>query len=115
MPDTEFFDPEAESLPRDRLLALQEERVLELVPYAYERSAFYRELWDAHGVRPRDVRSLEDFRRRIPVITKDMVRAYGDRTGDPFNGLLCTEVSELTSVSSSSGTTGRPTFFAEQW
>nr|ACO31267.1 PtmA1 [Streptomyces platensis] len=115
MPDREFFDPEAETLPRERLLARQEARILELVPHVFEHSAFYRELWSAHGVHPRDVRSLEDFRRRIPTITKDMVRAYRARTGDPFGGLLCTDVSELTSVSSSSGTTGRPTFFAEQW
>ena len=89
--------------------------VLELVEYAYANSAFYRELWDEHGVHPRDIRSLEDFRARIPFITKDMVRAYRARTGDPFGGLLCVPVEELTSVSSSSGTTGDPEFFAEIW
>ena len=110
-----YFEPQVETMPRDQLRALQEERVLELVEHAYGNSAFYRELWDEHGVHPREIRSLDDFRARIPFITKDMVRAYRARTGDAFGGLLCVPLEELTSVSSSSGTTGDPEFFAEIW
>ncbi|MFC4503415.1 MULTISPECIES: phenylacetate--CoA ligase family protein [Streptomyces] len=110
-----YFEPLVETMPRTELRVLQEERVLELVEYAYGRSDFYRELWDAHGVHPRDIRTLEDFRARVPFITKDMIRAHRARTGDPFGGMLCVPVEELTSVSSSSGTTGDPEFFAEIW
>jgi len=110
-----YFEPQVETMPREQLGALQEERVLELVEYAYANSAFYRELWDERGVQPRDIRSLEDFRARVPFITKDMVRAHRARTGDPFGGLLCVPPERLTSVSSSSGTTGDPEFFAEIW
>jgi phenylacetate-CoA ligase len=110
-----YFEPRVETMPRARLTELQEERVVELVGYAYANAPFYRELWDAHGVHPRDVRSLADFRARVPFITKEMIRAYRARTGDPFGGLLCVPPEELTSVSSSSGTTGDPEFFAEIW
>jgi phenylacetate-CoA ligase len=110
-----YFEPHVETMPRARLTELQEERVVELVGYAYANAPFYRELWDAHGVHPRDVRSLADFRARVPFITKEMIRAYRARTGDPFGGLLCVPPEELTSVSSSSGTTGDPEFFAEIW
>jgi phenylacetate-CoA ligase len=110
-----YFEPQVETMPRELLRAQQEERVLELVEYAYANSAFYQELWDEYGVHPRDIRSLDDFRARVPFITKDMVRSYRARTGDPFGGLLCVPVDELTSVSSSSGTTGDPEFFAEIW
>ncbi|WP_328437046.1 phenylacetate--CoA ligase family protein [Streptomyces sp. NBC_00444] len=110
-----YFEPQVETMPREQLGALQEERVLELVEYAYAHSPFYRELWDTHGVHPRDIRTLDDFRARIPFITKDMIRAHRARTGDPFGGLLCVRPDELTSVSSSSGTTGDPEFFAEIW
>ncbi len=110
-----YFEPQVETMSRDRLRARQEERVVELVEYAYGNSAFYRALWDEHGVHPRDIRTLDDFRARIPFITKDMVRAHRTRTGDPFGGLLCVPTEELTSVSSSSGTTGDPEFFAEIW
>ncbi|MFJ9445187.1 phenylacetate--CoA ligase family protein [Kitasatospora sp. NPDC101235] len=115
MPDRRYFDRGAETVPREELLAHQEQRVLELVSRAYEFSSFYRELWDAHGVHPRRIRTIEDFRRRIPFITKDQVRSHRARTGDPFGGLLCVDRADLTSVTSSSGTTGVPSFFAEVW
>ncbi|TDU01749.1 phenylacetate-CoA ligase [Streptomyces sp. 846.5] len=115
MPGERYFEPEIETMPRTRLRELQERRVLELLPYAYENSAFYRELWDAHGVHPREIRSLADFHARVPSIDKDMLRAYRARTGDPFSGRLCVPPEQLTSVSSSSGTTGTPEFFAELW
>lgn len=79
-----YFEPQVETMPREELRARQEKQLLELVEYAYANSAFYRELWDEHGTHPRDIRSLEDFRARIPFITKDMIRAYRSRTGDPF-------------------------------
>ena len=51
-PNRRFFQPDIETMPRDRLRAMQEKRVLELVPAAYENSPFYRELWSAAGVDP---------------------------------------------------------------
>jgi phenylacetate-CoA ligase len=110
-----YFEPEVETMPPERIRECQEKRVLELVPYAYENSPFYRELWDAHGVHPRDIRSLEDFRARIPFIDKAMIRDYRARSKDPYGGMLCVPPERLTSVSSSSGTTGDPEFFAEIW
>ncbi|MET7924323.1 phenylacetate--CoA ligase family protein [Streptomyces sp. NPDC005349] len=110
-----YFEPHVETMPREQLRALQEERVLDLVHHAYGHSDFYRELWDEHGVHPRDIRSLNDFRARVPFITKGMIRDYRARTGDAFGGMLCCPVEDLTSVSSSSGTTGDPEFFAEIW
>lgn len=114
-PGHKYLEPDVETMPRERIRALQEERILELVPRAYERSAFYRELWDAHGVHPRDIRTLEDFTERIPLMDKEMMREYRTRTGDPFAGMLCVSPSGLVSVTSSSGTTGDPEFFAEIW
>jgi phenylacetate-CoA ligase len=105
MPGDRYFQPEIETIPRAELAKLQTERVLNLVPYACERSAFYREVWDAAGVRPGDIRDLDDFARRIPTITRDDIRAFRSRTGDPYAGLLCVDPPELTSITSSSGTT----------
>jgi phenylacetate-CoA ligase len=115
VPGDRYFQPAIETMPRHELTKLQTERILSLVPYAYERSAFYREVWDAAGVRPADIRDLDDFARQIPMITRDDIRAFRSRTGDPYAGLLCVEPSELTSITSSSGTTGEPEFFPELW
>ncbi len=42
MPDERYLEPEAETMPRERLDALQAEKLLDLVTYAYERSKLYR-------------------------------------------------------------------------
>ncbi|WP_235748582.1 phenylacetate--CoA ligase family protein [Nocardia coffeae] len=102
-------------MPRDQLRALQERRVLELVHVAYEKSPFYRELWSAAGIEPGMVRSLDDFERLIPTFTKDDLRAYRNHTGDPFGGLLQVPRTRLTSVMSTSGTTGAPELIPEIW
>ncbi|WP_433461895.1 phenylacetate--CoA ligase family protein [Spirillospora sp. CA-128828] len=115
MPDDRYLEPEVETMPREALREVQERRILELLPAVYENSSFYRELWDSHGVHPRDVKTLEDFQERIPSFSKDMLREYRARSGDSYGGLLCVAPSELTSITSSSGTTGDPEFFAEIW
>lgn len=113
--DRRYLEPELETMPRGELEALQERRLLELIPTAYEHSTFYRELWTAAGVTPADIRTMDDFRRLIPTWTKSDVQAYRQRTGDPFGGLLCVPQSELTSVMSTSGTTGEPELIPEIW
>lgn len=113
--DRRYFEPDVETMPREELEALQERRVLELVPFAFERSAFYRELWSAAGVDPSAISSLADFRRLIPTFTKREVQTYRERTGDPFGGMLCVPVAELTSIMSTSGTTGDPELIPEVW
>src|SRR6516162_2479139 len=102
MADDRYFEPEIETMPRESLAALQEERILELVPYVYERSALVRKMWDEAGVKPGDVSSLTDFTERVPFITKDDIRQFRDEAHDPFGGLLCTGYAEATTVFSTS-------------
>jgi phenylacetate-CoA ligase len=110
-----YLEPELETMPRAELERLQEQRILELVPRAYERSSFYRAHWDAAGANPAQVRSMADFAARIPFMSKDDIRAFRERTGDPFGGMLLVPPEELCSLTTSSGTTGDPEFFPEIW
>jgi phenylacetate-CoA ligase len=110
-----YWDPEIETASRDELRARHEVQLVELVRHAYEHAPLYRTLWDEAGVHPRDIRSLDDFRERIPFIDKDTIRRYRDEHHDPYGGLLCVPESELTAVNSTSGTTGDPTLVPEQW
>jgi phenylacetate-CoA ligase len=110
-----YYDAEVETMPRARLEELQLERLLALLPLAYERAPLIREAWDAAGVHPRDIRTLDDFRERVPFIDKDEVRRFRNDRRDPYGGLLCVDPEQLTGVSSTSGTTGDPTLVPEQW
>ncbi|MEU7811723.1 phenylacetate--CoA ligase family protein [Pseudonocardia sp. NPDC049154] len=110
-----YLEPELETLPRAELRALQERRVLELIPQAWENAPFYRELWSAAGVVPSAIRSLADFQRLVPTFEKADVQAYRARTGDLYGGLLIASPDELTTVTSTSGTTSDPEPIPEIW
>ena len=84
--DQQYYAPEIETMPRADLEALQLERLQAIIPHAYEHSALVRETWDEAGVKPADIRSLDDFQERVPFIDKDTVRRFRDERGDPFGG-----------------------------
>lgn len=107
-----FFHSEVETLGREALEALQFSRLSKIIRIAYDKGALIRAKWDAAGVTPDDIRSLADFRAKVPFISKDDLREWTARTGDPFGGLLCVERSTLRQVTGTSGTTGDPTLIA---
>jgi phenylacetate-coenzyme A ligase PaaK-like adenylate-forming protein len=113
--DRPFLEPHIETASREEIAALQEKRLLELVDYAWTRSALYREHWTRAGVLPADIGSIDDFVARIPTITKAHIQEYRDRTGDPYGGLLCVDPTELTSITATSGTTSLPEPLPEIW
>jgi phenylacetate-CoA ligase len=90
------------SASRAELEALQLERLQATLRHAYARNANYRRKFDAAGVRPEELRSLDDL-ARFPFTTKtDLREAY------PF-GFFCVPMEQVARVHASSGTTGKPT------
>ncbi|MCG3179038.1 MAG: hypothetical protein BIFFINMI_01369 [Phycisphaerae bacterium] len=61
-----------------RIRDYQDARVRELAALAYATVPFYRGWFDAAGVRPGDIRTQEDL-RRLPVLTKQLVREHQGR------------------------------------
>jgi phenylacetate-CoA ligase len=89
-------------LSGDQLRGLQERRLRSLVRHAWSEVPFYRELWGRHGVSaPDDVRTVDDL-ARLPVVTKDELRAAGPAA-------LARDVEPSSCVRMwTSGTEGRP-------
>lgn len=110
-----YYDEPAETMAREELEQLQLELLGPVLEHAYEHSPLYRTTWDAAGVTPADVRSLDDFREKIPFVDKDAIRRWRDEHDDPYGGILCADPGELTAVMSTSGTTGDPTLVPEVW
>lgn len=99
--DPEALDPE-ERLSVDDLRALQLERLQWTVHHAYRNVPLYTRKLDAAGVKPTDIRSLDDV-RLLPFTTKaDLRETY------PF-GMFAVPMSKVARIHASSGTTGRPT------
>lgn len=94
--------PEFECMERGALLRLQTERLKNTVAYCYERVPFYRTRMDQAGVKPSDIRTLDDL-KLIPFTTKNDLR-----DNYPF-GMFAVPQKELVRIHSSSGTTGNPT------
>ncbi len=71
-----MFNPESETLNRRELRDLQNERLGILVNHAYANVRFYRNKFDAAGLNPDDIKTLEDL-NKIPFTTReDLVGNY---------------------------------------
>ena len=68
-----FFNQEIETLPKQQLQALQLERLQFIVERAYTHNPFYRKLYTEAGVKPSDIKFLEDI-RKLPFLEKRTVR-----------------------------------------
>ncbi len=89
-PNRRYFSPEIEQMPRADIDTQRDEKLLgDLLPWAYKRSGLIRETWDAAGVKPADISTMDDFPEKVPFIDKDAIRSYRDRHDDPYGGLLC--------------------------
>ena len=64
-----MWNPEYESMARDELERLQAERLKNIAAYAYNRTEIYRRKFDALGVKPEEIKGLDDL-RRLPFTTK---------------------------------------------
>ena len=86
----------------DELRSVQTERLCATVSNAYDNIAHYTAAFDAAGVHPDEITSLDDL-ARLPFLVKDDLRdAY------PF-GMFAVPRQDLVRVHASSGTTGKPT------
>ena len=95
-----YYQPEFECMALDDMRALQSEKLVKQVKHVYENVKYYRDLMDAKGVTPDDIKSIDDI-HKLPFLTKaDLRDAY------PY-GLLGTDLKNCVRIQSTSGTTGR--------
>ncbi len=98
-----LWNPEVEALPRDRLAALQLERLRQTVQRQLEHVPAMRDRLREVGVTsPEDVRSLADL-VRLPFTHKTDLREHY-----PF-GLFAVPREQVIRIHASSGTRGKPT------
>lgn len=95
-----YYQPEIETASREKILEIQNEKIVKQVRHVYENVKYYRDLMDKKGVTPDDIKSVDDI-KKLPFLSKDDLReAY------PY-GLLGTDLKNCVRIQSTSGTTGR--------
>ncbi|MGH8673572.1 MAG: phenylacetate--CoA ligase, partial [Burkholderiales bacterium] len=91
-----------ETAPLEELRKLQLERMRWSLAHAYQQVPQYRKKFDAAGLSPESLRSLNDL-ASFPFTTKDDLRETY-----PF-GMFATPLDRIVRIHASSGTTGKPT------
>ena len=95
-----YYQKEIETMSAEEMRKLQSEKLVKQVKHVYENVAYYRNLMDEKGVKPEDIKGIEDL-HKLPFLTKaDLRDAY------PY-GLLAKPLSDCVRIQSTSGTTGR--------
>ena len=97
-----IWNEKMETMSREELTALQSERLVATVKRVYENVPAYRAKMDAIGLKPEDIKGVEDL-PKLPFTTKADLR-----DNYPF-GLFAVPQDEIVRVHASSGTTGKPT------
>ena len=95
-----YYQKEIETASREQILAIQNEKIVRQVRHVYENVAYYRNLMERKGVKPEDIKSVDDI-HKLPFLSKsDLREAY------PY-GLLGTKLENCVRIHSTSGTTGK--------
>jgi len=96
-----IFNVKMETLSRKNIKDLQLKRLKQTVNLVYENVAYYRKKLDERGIKPEDIKELDDI-KQLPFTTKDDLRINA-----PFN-LMTTNLKNCVELHASSGTTGIP-------
>ena len=95
-----YYQKDLETMPREKIKQLQSEKLVKQVKHVYDNVKYYRDFMDKKGVKPEDIRSVDDL-YKLPFLSKaDLREAY------PY-GLLAKPLSDCVRIQSTSGTTGK--------
>ena len=95
-----IYQPEIECMDREELKKLQSERLVWQVNRMYERVELFRKRMDEAGLKPSDIKGVEDL-HKLPFSYKQDLRDYY-----PY-GLFAEPMKNIVRVHASSGTTGK--------
>ena len=98
---SEYWDKKFECMDLEERRGFQLGNLRETLKWCYEKIPFYKNAFDARGIKPEDLKKLEDLQKFPFTIKNDLRDNY------PFK-LCAVPMSEVVRVHASSGTTGKP-------
>ena len=95
-----YYQQEFECMEREKIRAIQDEKIVKQVKHAYDNIPYYRSLMEQKGVKPEDIKGIKDV-YKLPFLSKyDLRDQYPD-------GLLAVDKKDVVRIHSTSGTTGK--------
>ena len=95
-----YFQKEFECMSKADIKKLQSEKLVKQVKYVYDNVECYRKRMDEAGIKPSDIKSIDDL-QKLPFTYKSDLR-----DNYPY-GLFAKPLSEIVELHASSGTTGK--------
>ena len=104
--DRRFWNEEIETLSPAARRRLEDGRLVDQIAYEYETSPYYRAKLDAAGLRPADIRGVDDL-PAIPFMEKTEVAA-SQADGTLLGVNQCAPLELIVRIQATGGTTGQP-------
>ncbi len=95
-----YFQKDIETMPREQLKALQNEKFMKQMQHVWNDCPDYRKKMEAAGVSVDDIKSIDDI-SKLPFLSKDDLRENYP------TAMLAKPLSECVRIQSTSGTTGK--------
>ena len=95
-----YYQPEIETMSVEEIKKLQSEKLVKQVKHVYDNVPAYRQKMDEKGVKPEDVKGIEDL-YKLPFVEKSDLR-----DGYPY-AMLAMPLEDCVRIQSTSGTTGK--------
>ncbi|MDY6969529.1 MAG: AMP-binding protein [Spirochaetota bacterium] len=97
--ERKYWNPEIETASQETIEKVQLDKLKKHLKMVYENSIYYKSVFDKEGIKPEDIKSIEDYQKfPLTEYTREM----------PAEDLLCVPLDEIVNVLSSGGTTGFP-------
>ena len=97
-----YYTPNIETASREELAAIQSERLVKTVKRVYDNVPAYRKKMDDIGLKPEDIKSVDDLSKLPFTYKQDLRDNY------PY-GLFACPMRDVVRIHASSGTTGKQT------
>jgi phenylacetate-CoA ligase len=109
-----YWNPILETMPREKLRALQLTKFKKIVQWAYDHSRFHRQLYTEAGMEPGDIKTFEDI-AQVPKVEKAMMQDIQRKDPFPYGDALCVPLEKVTEFHQTSGTTGQAVYQPDTW
>jgi phenylacetate-CoA ligase len=98
----DYWDEDLECISPEQILEVRTLKMQKHLRYAYQNSPFYKKVFDKAGLRPEEIRDLEDYSRRVPFLRHNqLIENQNERP--PFGDFLCVDIKNIRRIYCSPG------------